>query len=197
MSPPHDPPGQAPDGLFARAKGGDQAAWDELFHTCYPKILEAVRRRLKQPLRSVYDSTDFANDAIKILTANVNRLDFPTIDSLLAFLTHVAEQRVLDEYRRMHSKKRDRTRQRPLVTDNQSSEFEIPVASPDPTPSQLAQARETHELLMSELDEEKRMIINLRCDGFSNAEVADQTGWHVRRVQRFLKYLHNWYYCRA
>src|SRR6185312_16582569 len=98
---------------------------------------------------------------------------------------HVAEQRVLDEYRRMHSKKRDRTRQRPLVTDNQSSEFEIPVASPDPTPSQLAQARETHELLMSELDEEKRMIINLRCDGFSNAEVADQTGWHVRRVQRF------------
>ena len=194
MSASQVPPGDSPDGLFARAKGGDQAAWEELFHTCYPKIIEAVRRRLNQPLRSLYDSTDFASHAINTLAANVNRLDFPTIDSLLAFLTRVAEQKVLDEYRRMNSKKRDMKRVRTIVSERHTGESEIPIASDDPTPSQMAQARETHERLLAQQDAEKQTIINLRSEGFTNEEVADQMGWHVRKVQRFLKYLQNRYF---
>ena len=75
-----------------------------------------VRRKLDRPMRSLYDSTDFASDVMKSLAANLDRLDFPSIESLIAFLAQVAEQKVIDEYRRRHTLKRDVTRERALVT---------------------------------------------------------------------------------
>src|SRR6266446_8260813 len=41
-----EPEARDPDGLFARARAGDQAAWEELFRMCYPKVVRVVRRKL-------------------------------------------------------------------------------------------------------------------------------------------------------
>ena len=181
------PSGTESDGLFARAKGGDQAAWEELFHACYPKVIRVVRRRLNRPMRSLYDSTDFASDVMKSLAANLDRLDFPSIESLIAFLTHAAEQRVIDEYRRLHTQKRDMSRERAIVGGFRSDRQELGIVSNDPTASQLAQAREILELLLAREDERERKVIDLRRQGYSNAEIAYRTGWNIRKVQRFLK----------
>jgi RNA polymerase sigma factor (sigma-70 family) len=187
MSLPPDPSGRDPDGLFARAKGGDQAAWDELFQTCYPKVIRVVRRKLNRPLRSLYDSTDFASDVMKSLAANLDRLDFPSIESLIAFLAQVAEQKVIDEYRRRHTLKRDIDRDRPIDGYDEAGAGGFGLASNEPTASQLAQAREVHEQLLAGQDESERSVIDLRRQGYSNAEIAEQTGWNIRKVQRFLK----------
>lgn len=181
------PSGAESDGLFARAKGGDQAAWEELFHACYPRVIQVVRRKLNRPMRSLYDSTDFASDVMKSLAANLDRLDFPSIESLMAFLTQVAEQAVIDEYRRRTTQKRDMTRERAIVAGLPSETQEMGIVSNDPTASQLAQAREILELLLAREDERERKVIDLRRQGYSNAEIAHRTGWNVRKVQRFLK----------
>src|SRR5579864_5278284 len=107
MSQTIDSSSQGADGLFARARAGDQMAWEELFRTCYPKVIRVVRRKLNSPMRSLYDSADFASDVWKSLAAKFDRFDFPSIDSLLAFLKQAAEQKVIDEYRRRHAQKRD------------------------------------------------------------------------------------------
>ena len=96
------------------AQKGDQAAWEALFKECYPKVRRVVRRRLDRSMRSLYDSTDFANDAMENLAANLDQLEFPSVNSLIAFLAQVAEQKVIDEYRRQHTLKRDVTRERPI-----------------------------------------------------------------------------------
>jgi RNA polymerase sigma factor (sigma-70 family) len=178
--------------LFARARGGDQAAWAELFHTCYPKVIRVVRRKLDRPMRSLYDSTDFANDVMKSLAANADRLDFPSIQSLMAFLAQAAEQKVIDEYRRRHTLKRDINRERHLAAGsdegNAGPSF---LAGHDPTASQVAQADEVRERLMAGQDDSERSVIELKQQGYSNAEIAEQTGWNIRKVQRFLKDLHD------
>ncbi len=97
---PDQPPADPDDRLFALARAGDTGAWDELFHKCYPKVIRVVRRKLDRPMRSLFDSTDFASDVMKSLAANAGRLDFPSFDSLMAFLVQVAEQKVIDEYRK-------------------------------------------------------------------------------------------------
>src|SRR4051812_15747384 len=97
MTPPSDESDRDPQDLLDRARAGDQAAWDELFKTCYPKVIRVVRRKLNRPLRALYDSTDFASDVMKSLVGNLDRLDFPSIHSLMAFLTQAAEQKVIDE----------------------------------------------------------------------------------------------------
>lgn len=172
------------------AQKGDQTAWEMLFRECYPKVRRVVRRKLNRSMRSLYDSTDFASDVMKSLAANLDQLSFPSIDSLMGFLAHIAEQKVIDEYRRRHTQKRDVTRERRLSSgDEDAAPVQLP--SDEPTASQLAQANEVHEWLLDRQDETERTIISLRRDGYSTADIADSTGWNIRKVQRFLKDLHD------
>jgi RNA polymerase sigma factor (sigma-70 family) len=170
---------------WQEAQKGNQVAWETLFRECYPKVRRVVRRRLNRSMRSLYDSTDFANDAMERLAANLDLLQFPSYSSLIAFLAQVAEQKIIDEYRRQHTKKHDVERERPIATNDAP----VQIPSDDPTASQLAQANEIHERLLARQDETERAIINLKEQGYSTADIAYQTGWNVRKVQRFLREL--------
>jgi RNA polymerase sigma factor (sigma-70 family) len=172
--------------VLQAAHHGDQAAWETLFKECYPKVRRVVRRKLNRSLRSLYDSTDFASDVMKSLAAHFDRLHFPSIDSLMAFLAQVAEQKVIDEHRRRHTLKRDITRERP-ISANESEAGPVQLPSTDPTASQLAQAHEVQERLLSQTDETGRTIIKLKYQGYSNSDIALQTGLNIRWVQRYLK----------
>jgi hypothetical protein len=88
------------DRLFAQARAGDVAAWETLFHACYPKVLRAVRRRLTRPLRPLFDSTDFASDVFRRLVAEGGQLDFQSFPALIAYLETQAEGLVMAEQRR-------------------------------------------------------------------------------------------------
>jgi RNA polymerase sigma-70 factor (ECF subfamily) len=191
MNPMSDSPNHDSDELIARARAGDQAAWEELFHTCYPKVIRVVRRKLDRPMRSLYDSTDFVSDVMKSLAANLDRLDFPSLGSLIAFLAQAAEQKVIDEYRRRHTLKRDITRERAMVGNDGTDIMPLALASSDPTASQVAQASEVRERLLAGQDESERTVIELKRLGYTNAEIAERTGWNIRKVQRFLKDLHD------
>ncbi len=187
MSRPPDSSHSAADALFARARSGDQDAWDELFHTCHPKLVRAVRRRLSTPLRSLYDSTDFAGDVWKSLVAKADRFDFPTLGHLLSFLAKAAEQKVIDEHRRLHARKNDVGRDRPMELATADGAEPRALASPDPTPSKVAVAGEVLELLRDGCSEVEREVIDLRLRNYPNAEIAPRVGWDLRKVQRFLK----------
>src|SRR6185312_1392892 len=153
------------DELIARARAGDQAAWEELFNTCYPKVIRVVRRKLDRPMRSLYDSTDFVSDVMKSLAANIDRLDFPSLGSLIAFLAQAAEQKVIDEYRRRHTLKRDITRERALTSRDGNDLGSQVLASTGPTASQVAQADEVRERLLAGQDPTERAVIELKQQG--------------------------------
>jgi len=179
--------GDDPGGLFARARAGDQDAWEELFNTCYPKVLRVVRRKLDRPMRTLYDSTDFASDVMKSLAAKFDKFDFTSLESLHAYLVHSAKQKVIDEYRRRHTLKRDIGRERSVDWAADHDAMSLAFTSDDPSASQEAQASEVRERLLAGQDETERAIIELKHQGLSNFEVAERTGWNVRKVQRFLK----------
>jgi RNA polymerase sigma factor (sigma-70 family) len=168
------------------AQNGDESAWKAVFEECYPKVRRVVRRRLDRSMRALYDSTDFANDAMEDLAANFKQLEFPSVNSLVAFLANVAEKKVIDEYRRQHTLKRDVTRERPMfATGPDGGAVQLP--SDSPTASQFAQANEVYDRLLERKDETERAIITLRQEGYSNSDIAERTGWNIRRVQRFLE----------
>src|SRR5260370_38313806 len=89
-----------PDSLFARARAGDNSAWEELFRKCYPKVVRVVRRKLNPPMRSLFDSTDFASDVMKSLAAKADRLEFTSFQSLMAFLGQPAGEKGITENRK-------------------------------------------------------------------------------------------------
>ncbi len=176
-----------PSNLFERARQGDQDAWQVLFDECYPKIVRVIRRRISRPMRKLYDSTDIANEVMRSLAAKFNRFDFSSIHGLRAFLIHAAEQKVIDEYRRVEAQKRDIGRDRPLGEDGDAAGWEL--ADGSPTASQVAVATEQEELLMGGQSEAGRTVLKRRIEGWSNLEIASETGWHPRKIQRFLEEL--------
>jgi len=178
------PPADSPNNLLERARLGDQEAWEVLFKECYPKIVRVVRHRLSRPMRKLYDSTDIANEVMKSLAAKFDNFDFSSIDGLRAFLIHAAEQKVVDGYRRGHARKRDVTRDRPIHGGENAVGWEI--ADESPTASQVAVASEEVENLLEAQSGESRTILELKIQGLSNSEVARETGWHLRKVERFL-----------
>lgn len=183
------------DGLFARARAGDQAAWEKLFHECYPKVRRVVRRRLNSPMRSLYDSTDFASDVWGSLLAKSDRFEFATIDALIAFLSKAAEQKVIDAHRHHHTLKNDIRRETRIDSagpDETSAAGLVP--SQDPTPSQEAVAKEGLEKIRSRLGELERSVLDLATLGHSSSEIAEKINRPQRKVQRILKFVHDsWY----
>ena len=173
--------------IIMRARSGDQRAWQELFDDCYPKIVRVIRRRISRPLRSLYDSTDIANEVMKSLAARFHEIDFTSIDGLRAYLIRAAERKVVDGYRHGHAMKRDVSRTRATFPGDDLGQLEVPDSGP--TASQLAVATESEESLLQAQGSEERSILELKMQGFTNPEVARATGWHLRKVERFLERL--------
>lgn len=174
--------------LFLRARAGDELAWRELFDRSYKKVRRAVSRKMNPPMRSLFDSTDFANEVFGSLVAKFHRFDFPNMAAFVAFMQKAAEQKLLDEERRMLALKRDRRRERPLTAAFPGEEQAgMSFASSDPTPSQVAVAKESYENVRSGLDKHGAQAIELATEGYSTHEIAEKTGWQVRKVQRFFK----------
>ncbi len=174
------------DDLFQRARDGDEQAWQELVDQCYSKVLRVVRRRLDRPMRSLFDSTDFANDVFKSLFAKSHKFDFPNVEAVGKYLEKTAHDKVVDEWRKQHRIKRDRNRS-VSFNDLAAGEMQFEPMADDPTPSQYAQASETRELLADSISDEDRAVLDLKAQDYSNEEVASRTGFHVRKVQRVLK----------
>lgn len=175
------------DDLIGRARDGDQEAWQALFDDCYPKIVRVIRRRISRPLRSLYDSTDIANEVMKSLAARFNEIDFTSIDGLRAYLIRAAERKVVDGYRHGHAMKRDVARTQASFPGDDLGQFEVPDSGP--TASQVAVASESEACLLNAQGTEGRSIIELKMQGFTNSEVSRATGWHLRKVERFLERL--------
>jgi RNA polymerase sigma factor (sigma-70 family) len=182
----HQAEPSSPHDLLGRAREGDQQAWAILFNDCYPKVVRVVRRRLSRPMRKMYDSTDIANEVMKSLAAKFHDFDFSSINGLRAFLIHAAEQKVVDGYRKGYAQKRDLARDRTLTSDDDSG-FE--PADSSPTASQVAVASEEEEILLEGQSGEHRTVLELKLQGCSNSEVARTTGWHIRKIERFLEKL--------
>lgn len=173
--------------LIERARRGDQQAWQDLFDDCYPKIIRVVRRRMSRPLRSLYDSTDIANEVMKSLAAKFDRLDVDSIRGLRAYLIRAAESKVADGYRHGHAMKRDIARTQASYPGDDIGQLE--VLDRGPTASQIAVATEREENLLKDQEGERRSVVAMKIEGFSNTEVSQSTGWHIRKVERFLERL--------
>ena len=170
--------------LIERAREGDQAAWQELFDDCYPKIVRVIRRRISRPLRNLYDSTDIANEVMKSLAAKFDQVDFSSMTGLRAYLIHAAECKVVDGYRHCHAQKRNILRTQASFRDDDPNRYEVPDSGP--TPSQIAVASESEANLLRERNEDERSVIEMKVRGYSNPEVSQATGWHLRKIERFL-----------
>ena len=181
--------------LIDRVKQGDQLAWNQFVEKYDPKLRSVIRNRLRQfsrKMRTVYDTGDFSSELWTTLMERLPSLSIQNESDFLALMNRIAFQKIIDAARKQTAVKRDSNRDRSLIFDTEHDQFSFEPKSHEPSPSQYAMAEEVRERLTHEaglMESDSALIIRLKCQNYTNHEVAKATGMNLRKIQRLLKSL--------
>jgi RNA polymerase sigma factor (sigma-70 family) len=152
-------------------------------------IRRVVRKKLHQKIRSKFDSDDFAQAVwASFFALQPTQHDFTDPDRLLAFLVNMARNKVIDAIRqRFQSLKYDVNREHSL--DGSAAYKAAALPARQPTPSQVVAAREEWDLLRARLEPRDQRILDLRLEGYTYGQIAEQVGVDEKTVRRVLQKL--------
>jgi RNA polymerase sigma factor (sigma-70 family) len=175
--------------LMEQIATGSESAVERLISQYGGQLCRAVRRRLNRRLRPKYGTSDFVQAVWASFFCGRAQLSrFEHSGDFVAFLTAMAQNKVVDECRhRLGTQKRDLRREQPIYTDTSE---EIPVRSREPAPSQVAIRNEQWQRMLEGLPTQYRQILELRLAGETQEEIALKLGVSERTVRRVLSKLH-------
>lgn len=175
--------------LLAQISSGSQEAARKFFDQYGPYVLEVVRRRLSRRLRTKFDSEDFMQD---VWASFFHRTPPPEIfsspEALMAYLARMASNKVAETTRqRLQTQRHCLNRETSL---DGSARFEAEkLCGADPTPSEVAVAREDWRQVTRDQQPIHQKILALLRLGYTHPEIAEMLKLNSKRVQRLLQRL--------
>ena len=172
------------------AQGSEEAAWN-LTEIYTPHILRAVRALLPSRIRSKVDSRDFVQSVWASILLKRSRLDqFQRPEQFIGYVAAMARHKVIDMHRHFLTEKKDINAEVAMpvkehMTSAANVEKRLPM-SKEPTPSQVAVARETWEQMVRRRPTRDQRIISMRIKGLTYVEIADRLTVSEKTVQRSL-----------
>lgn len=175
--------------LMGRVCTGSQAAAQELVGTYGAHVLRIVRRKLNQSLRPKFDSADFVQAVwASFFALPLDHYQFNDADSLVAFLMGLARNKVVEAVRqRLQTQKYNVNREQPLA--DRCGHAAHDLVGREPTPAEIAIAREEWEHLLKAQPEHYQQILVALRDGDTQQEVARQLGVNERTIRRVIRKL--------
>lgn len=160
-----------------RAAAGDAAALQKLVAEYEPKVRVVARVLLGPALRPYLDSADLAQSVHLSIVAGLrdDRFKLTGPDDLIGLAVTVLRRKAAKQWRHLQ-------RQRRLSGDGGDRAKEdisgtlAALSSGGTDPAADAQFRDQLAHLCAQLDDAEKRVIDLRLDGFTPAEIADQIG---------------------
>lgn len=161
--------------LMRRVRAGEPEAATELVRQYEPEIRRAVRLRLTDPrLHRLVDSMDICQSVLANFFVRVHagqfELDRP--EQLLRLLVTMARNRLLDQARKQHARRRD-ARRIDAGADERLANLADAGAG---TPSRILAGKELLQAVRSQLTDEERELAERRALGKDWAEIAKELG---------------------
>lgn len=187
--------------LLARLKAGDESAASEILERYEAQVRLVVRRCLPRVLRSRFDSQDIMQSVWRSFFQRLRgepvddlhgvpvqegdaSLEFRDSSQLFAFLSRMARNKVIDQYRRETTQKADIHRMQALYT-GPGADLDPPDGSE--SASAVLEAADELSHWRSLVPEDRQILIDLKADGHSSKEIGSKLGISERTVQRVLE----------
>ena len=172
--------------MMERIREGSSIASQELVTKYGSHILRVVRQRLDKALRPKFDSQDFVQEVwASFFAFRPERIAFDQPGKLVAFLTEMAQNKVVDEIRqRLQLQKHNINREYSLEQTRPSPADAL--VNHGPSPEEIAIAREEWECLLRNQPTQYRRILELLHSGLTHEEVAHELGLNEKTVRRLL-----------
>jgi RNA polymerase sigma-70 factor (ECF subfamily) len=173
------------DALLGKLAGGDADAVEQVFRAYEPLLRNVVRRQLRPRLRAKFDSADVVQSVWADLLRGfrAGAWSFQDRERLKAFLVTATRHRLIDRARGQRL-----ALQHEHGPDGQQTD-PTTVPSPQPRPSQIAQAEDLWQRMLAECQPAQREVLELKRQGLAVAEIAQRTGLHEGSIHRILRNL--------
>jgi len=182
-------PNKVPDEriLVDRCRAGDQNAARQLFEHYVNRLLPLARLRLSQRLASRVDPEDIVQSVFRTFFKRLKAGEFhiQEADDLCKLLVRITVHKTLRQVAFNKAGKRDfnlETRQ----TD-ESQERLLQTLGRDPGPEVTVAFLNQLEHFLGRLQPQEREILELRMQGHTNEEIAQQLGTYDRKIRRVIE----------
>ncbi|MBC8354745.1 MAG: sigma-70 family RNA polymerase sigma factor [Planctomycetes bacterium] len=167
---------------LALAKQGDPSAIAKLVEQYEPKVRVVARVLLGRALRPYLDSVDLVQSVHRSLMVALRTHDYDleNPEQLVALAITMVRRKTARHWRKMQRQKR--------VGEGGRDSGDLPdvlisLSDSRDDPAKAAQFNDQIERLCKELDETERRMLDLRLQGYTSAEVADELGMHAVAVR--------------
>ena len=179
--------------LVALAKNGDESALDRLCKVYNERVLRIVRMRMGSELRTKMQSMDLVQDAFISALRSLENFTYKNEGDFLRWISKIAENRIRDNFDKIHANKRDARKETPLNNNSSTTQDTfVGITGPvdNTTPSLIMSKREDLNKLekaMEKLKPEYREVITLtKIDGLTHKEAAKKIGKSPDAVRALL-----------
>ena len=177
--------------LLDRVRQGDEQAATDLFDRYVERLIGLAQRRLSGKLRRRIDAEDVVQSVYRSFFSNAQdgRYALHQSGDLWRLLAAVTINKVRNQARHGKAAKRSVEAEQSAIGGDSMMGISPEAVCRDPSPAELGALLEEIEAEMSDLSRLKREIVELRLQGRSNEEIAQQACCTERTVQRTLRQL--------
>jgi RNA polymerase sigma factor (sigma-70 family) len=175
--------------LLRRYQAGDELAAEAIFGRYVERLTRLARSRLAAKLAARVDPEDIVQSAYRsfFLAARQGRFELAHSGDLWRLLVEVTLHKLYRQAER-HQARRRSVRREAATSDGSIWQR---VAGAEPTPDEAAVAAEVLEAVLAKLPPRGRQVVELRLQGFEQAEIAAAAHCTDRTVRRWLDMARN------
>lgn len=176
-------------------KQGDERATAEVWNRYYTQLVGFAAKKLRAARNRAADAEDVAASAFASFVQRAAEGRFPSLrdrDDLWRLLVTIAERKAINQIRDENRQKRGGGQVRGdsamMAKKSASGQGGFDrIAGPEPTPEMAVQMAEVVGTLLGQLDDELQEIALRKLEGYTNAEIASNSGCAIATVERRLR----------
>ncbi|HEY2858818.1 MAG TPA: RNA polymerase sigma factor [Terracidiphilus sp.] len=163
--------------LIQRFRGGDDAAFSNLFRKYRPRLAVLIRYKLSEAMRDRLEIEDILQEVFLEASQSIKDFTYRSPGSFMSWLSRIADHVIADEARAMTRKKRNAG---DLVRFRSESNPLGPEPIDTTTPSRILAQNESAERLLARLEalpsDYRDAILMAKVECLSSAEIAMRMG---------------------
>ena len=173
--------------LVSDYQAGSESAARDLFDKYCERLMKLAKRRIGQRMASRFDPEDVIQSAFRTFFTRVknDEFTFEAEDDLFKLLVRLTVRKTLRRIEHHSAAKRNPNLEAAQRTDDVEP-FSL-VASHTVTPDMEVALIDEFQSFIGDLPELDRKVIELKIQGYSTVEIAEQVGSYERKVRRVLE----------
>lgn len=173
-------------GCLERWRAGDEAGATELYHRYLSKLVGFAQRRINTRLAARVDAEDVVQSVFRsfFVRAQQGKFVFKDENDIWKLLVQITIHKTLKHVAHHRRAKRDAGAE---VSAAEAHDGLVTYLSREPTPEDAAIFVDSLEFFLRELRPADRKIIEMRLEGFEQAEIAKRLGISDRTVRRLME----------